>query len=60
MVVFQRTADIAPGKLKEAMAFAFQTAAKASELVGAKGEVLVPYAGNPHELWLVEEARKPS
>lgn len=50
MIVFTRTASIAPGKAGAAAAFAHQVAAYLKSSVGVEIEVLMPVGGNPYRI----------
>ena len=50
MIVFTRTASIAPGKAGAAAAFAHQVAAYLKSSLGIDVEVLMPVGGNPYRI----------
>jgi hypothetical protein len=50
MITFTRTGSIAPGKTREAIAFAHQIAKIIKEKHGVTLEILMPVAGNPYRI----------
>lgn len=50
MITFTRTASIAPGKAREAMAFGQQIAKLIKEKHGVTLEILMPVGGNPYRI----------
>jgi hypothetical protein len=50
MIVFNRSASIAPGKMGSAIAFAHEIAAYMKDAHGTTLEVLVPVGGNPNRI----------
>lgn len=50
MITFTRTASIAPGKTREAIAFANQIAKLVKDKYGTTLELLVPVGGNPNRI----------
>ncbi len=50
MIVFTRTASIAPGKTVGAIGFAHQVAAYLKASAGIELEVLMPIGGNPNRI----------
>jgi ketopantoate hydroxymethyltransferase len=51
MIIFARSADIAPGKVGEAMAFAKEIAKLFEKLTGAELTVMTPIGGNPNQIF---------
>jgi len=57
MIRFVRTANIAPGKAGDALAFAKQIADYIGKSFGVKLEVMMPVGGNPYRIaWRAEYA----
>lgn len=50
MIIFTRTALIAPGKAREAIAFAQQITKLIKERHGTSLEILMPVGGNPYRI----------
>jgi len=52
MIVFVRSADLAPGKVMAAMKFAAEIAMLAEKIGGSSVTVMLPIGGNPNQiLW---------
>ena len=57
MIALIRTADIAPGKLTEAVTFAHTGAAAVEKIAGHKLQIALPVGGKPFTLgWIVTES----
>jgi hypothetical protein len=56
MITLIRTADIAPGKLTEAVTFAHTVAVAVEKIAGHKLQIAMPVGGKPFTLgWIVTE-----
>jgi hypothetical protein len=57
MIIFMRTASIAPGKVMDALSFGHTIAKYIADRHGVKAQVFIPIGGNPNRIgWQVQFA----